>query len=478
MQVGLEEQLGPYQKRIPIITRSVKGRFRHFKSAMLALAWGVYFMLPWMPWGRVDGPGQPVAFDLPGRRFYLFDLIVYPQDVAWLAILLFIAAVLLFFVTTLVGRAFCGYFCFQTLWTDAYMLIEHLIQGERPARIRLSRQPWNTEKWLRVGSTHAVWLVLALVTALTFILYFGDSAEITRNFFTGSGAGAAYLTVGVLTLSTYLAAGLMREQVCIYVCPYGRFQSAMYDTETLTVHYDAKRGEGRFGRAAARAGLRAHQERADSGHGDCIDCGLCVQVCPAGIDIRQGMQYRCISCGLCIDACDSIMDSMGYPRGLIRYDSELNLARSSPEKPRLHWKRLKVLGYGAAMVCMTLYLGYSVTGRSSYDGMVSQVRQPLFVTLSDGRIRNRYEIRITNKSRTEQTFHIGVRGLPASALDLGYLQGVRVKSGRSVVVPASIQLPPAQAARIDEFGFVITPLSKPGETQVETVHFHSGRRPG
>jgi cytochrome c oxidase accessory protein FixG len=241
------------------------------------------------------------------------------------------------------------------------------------------------------------------------------------------------------------------------------------------VHYDAKRGEGLRGRASARTGLRARDERIAAGHGDCIDCGLCMQVCPAGIDIRQGLQYRCISCGLCVDACDGIMDSMGYPRGLIRYDAETNLARPVPGKPRLHWKSLKVLGYGLFMAAASAYLLYSVARQSSYEGTINQIRQPLFVLLSDGQIRNRYEIRIINKAPAEQTFHIGVRGVPEAALDLGQLQDVVVKSGRSVVVPASIHLAPEQAAHVSEFGFVITPLGKPAEARVEAARFYSGQ---
>ena len=224
MQTGLEDQLGLYQKRIPIFTRSVKGRFRRFKTSVLVLAYAIYFLLPWLPWSRLDAPAQAVLFDLPGRRFLIFGLTVYPQDVIWLALLLFIAAILLFFVTGLVGRAFCGYFCFQTLWTDFFIWIEHAIQGERPARVRLYRQPWNREKILKIGSTHALWLLVSFWTGLTFVAYFSYAPQLVVAFFTGQAAAAAYITVSILALSTYAAAGLMREQICTYVCPYGRFQ--------------------------------------------------------------------------------------------------------------------------------------------------------------------------------------------------------------------------------------------------------------
>ncbi|HEX5675945.1 MAG TPA: cytochrome c oxidase accessory protein CcoG, partial [Azonexus sp.] len=323
------------------------------------LAFAIYFLLPWLPWSRLDAPAQAVLFDLPGRRFLIFGLTVYPQDVIWLALLLFIAAILLFFVTGLVGRAFCGYFCFQTLWTDFFIWIEHKVQGERPARVRLYRQPWNGEKVLKVGGTHALWLLTSFWTAMSFVAYFAYAPQLVVDFFTGQGAAAAYITVGILTLSTYAAAGLMREQVCTYVCPYGRFQSVMYEAETLAVHYDARRGEAAHGRAAARAGQRTLAERHEKGLGDCVDCGLCVQVCPVGIDIRDGLQYKCISCGLCIDACNTIMDSFNFPRGLIRYDSEKNLAAATPTKPRVQWKSLKTIGYGVALILMSAYLVYS-----------------------------------------------------------------------------------------------------------------------
>ncbi|MBV5325354.1 MAG: 4Fe-4S binding protein, partial [Rhodospirillaceae bacterium] len=385
MQTGLEDQLGLYQKRIPIFTRSVKGRFRRFKTSVLVLAYAIYFLLPW----------------LPGRRFLIFGLTVYPQDVIWLALLLFIAAIFLFFVTGLVGRAFCGYFCFQTLWTDFFIWIEHKIQGERPARVRLYRQPWDREKVFKVGGTHALWILASFWTGLTFVAYFTYAPQLVVDFVTGQAAAAAYITTGILTLSTYAAAGLMREQICTYVCPYGRFQSVMYEPETLAVHYDAKRGEGTLGRAVVRAGRgivverrraegavaeerrraslsagqRALAERHEKGLGDCVDCGLCVQVCPVGIDIRDGLQYKCISCGLCIDACNTIMDSFGFPRGLIRYDSEKNLAAATPAPPRVQWKRLKTIGYGVALVLMIGYLGYSVATRGSFDRAVNQIRQ-------------------------------------------------------------------------------------------------------
>ena len=478
MQPGLEDQLGLYQKRIPIFTRSVKGKFRRFKTSVLALGYAVFFLLPWLPWDRLDAPAQAILFDLPGRRFLIFGLTVYPQDVIWLALLLFIAAILLFMVTGLVGRAFCGYFCFQTLWTDFYIWIEHWIQGERPARVRLYRQPWDREKLIKVGATHALWLLAAFWTGFTFVAYFTYAPQLVIDFLTGQAAAAAYITTGVLTASTYIAAGLMREQICTYVCPYGRFQSVMYEPETLAVHYDARRGEGAHGRATARAGQRTLAERHEKGLGDCVDCGLCVQVCPVGIDIREGLQYKCISCGLCIDACNTIMDSFNFPRGLIRYDSEKNLASPEPTAPRVQWKSLKTIGYGVALVLMSAYLAYSVATRGSFDRAVNQIRQPLYVVLSNGDIRNRYQIRITNKAAQDQTYVISARGIPADALDLGNFREITIKPGHSGLVQASVRLPPAVAAKTVHFELLITPQGKPAEARSEEVRFDTpGKRP-
>lgn len=445
-----------YFKRIPIVPRSIQGGFRRFKTSVLWLGFAVYFLLPWLPWSRVDAPSQAIMFDIPGRRYLIFSLTVYPQDVFWLALLLFIAAVFLFFMTALVGRAFCGYFCFQTLWTDAFIWLEKFFQGERPARLRLLREPWsNKEKLIKVGATRVAWGALAFWTALTFVLYFGYAPALIADIFTGQAAAAAYITTAALTITTYLAAATLREHVCTFICPYGRFQSAMYDPETLTVHYDRARGEGVAGRKGARTGLRTREERTAAGHGDCVDCGLCVQVCPVGIDIRNGLQYTCISCGLCVDACNTIMDKMGWAHGLVRYDSETNLAKPKPGPVKLHWKSLKVIGYGVSLVLMLAYLVYDMGHRASFEHSIQQVRQPLFVTLSDGAIRNRYQIRLTNISGSEEVFSISARGLPPGALDLGNFQSVKIKNGKSVIVQASVSLTPEMAQRTTNFDFII-----------------------
>jgi cytochrome c oxidase accessory protein FixG len=288
-------------------------------------------------------------------------------------------------------------------------------------------------------------------------------------FVRGEAAAAAYITILALTLTTYLAAGVLREHVCTFICPYGRFQSVMYDPETLAVHYDQRRGEGAGGRMAARTGMRTTEDRSAQGHGDCVDCGLCVQVCPVGIDIRDGLQYKCISCGLCVDACNTIMDKMGWQRGMVRYDSEVNLSKPVPAPVKLHWKSLKVLGYGISLVLMSAYLVYDMTHRNSFEHSIQQIRQPLFVTLSDGSIRNRYQIRLTNISGAEERYRIESRGLPEGALDLGNFHEVIIKNGKSVIIQASVKLDPVRANQIHDFEFLIRTGS--GVTVVDPVHF-------
>ena len=473
LQVGAKPE-SLFQKRIPIYTRSVKGTFRSFKTVMLVLAYVVYLGLPWLPWARHDAPAQAVLFDLVGRRFFIFDLVFYPQDLISLSLLLFIAAALLFFVTGLVGRAFCGYFCFQTLWTDAYIFIESWVQGERPARVRLHKQPWNAEKIGKYTLTHALWLLLAFWTAYSFVMYYGYAPELTQRFFAGDLPFVAYFTVLLLTVTTYIAAGLAREQVCIYMCPYARFQGVMYEPETLAPYYDFLRGEGTAGRAVPRAGSKTREERQAQGIGDCIDCGFCVQVCPAGIDIRKGMQYQCISCGLCVDACNNIMDSVGFPKGLVRYDSEINIESKNPGKPHLDWLRLRTLGYGGVILVMIVALVYNIATRSDVQLSIQPVRQPLFVVLSDGDIRDRYQIHITNKTLDVQSYRIGVRGIPEGALDLGEVGNeVSVRQGKSVMVLANVKLSPEMVSKVNEFDFVITPLSKPDQAITKKVRFYA-----
>jgi len=452
-----------YQKRIPIFPRSVKGAYRNLKYGILFLAYGVYFLLPWLRWARETGPQQALLFDIEGRRFYIFDLVVYAQDIFWLAGFLIIAAWLLFFVTGLAGRVFCGYFCFQTLWTDVYMLIERLVQGERPARIRLFKSGWTGNKIFKMVTTHALWILVAFATGLSFTLYWADAPQLTIDFFTGKAPFPAYATTLFLTLSTYVMAGLAREQVCTYMCPYARFQSVMFDRDTLIVAYDEKRGEGKKGRMKLSKALKDIDVRHEQGYGDCIDCGYCVQVCPTGIDIRDGMQYECITCALCVDACNEIMDSVGYPRGLVRYTSDKVL---NGEKTKIF--KLKNIGYMVGIVATIVALSWSVATRSELELAVRQIRQPLSVTLSDGDIQNSYELKISNKSSKTGRYRISAEGIALSKLDLGNFEEISVPPERNLRIMARIKVSPEKVKQSKTlFHFVITPLNLPTVKPVE-----------
>jgi cytochrome c oxidase accessory protein FixG len=317
-------------------------------------------------------------------------------------------------------------------------------------------------------------MAISVWTAITFAAYFSYAPAFVKDFFMGSAYPGGYFAVLILTFTTYMAAGVAREQICLFACPYARFQGVMYEADTLAVSYDTKRGEGDKGRIIPKAGLKTHAERTVAGHGDCIDCGFCVQVCPTGIDIRDGLQYQCISCGLCIDACNNIMDSVGYPRGLIRYDSEANIASAEPHKPRLEWKRLKVIGYAAALILMTSVLAYNIGTRSNVEVNVQQVRQPLYIMLSDGSIRNRYVIHIVNKTESDEIYTIDVEGISPRALDMHHFRSVSVKAGKGLNMNASVNLSVEEASKVKNFKFLITPASTKQTVKIE-ASFNSDR---
>ncbi len=400
-------------------------------------AYSVYYLLPWLPWSRANGPAQAILFDIPGRRFFVFDKTIYPQDLFWLAGGLIAAAWALFFVTGLFGRVFCGYFCFQTLWTDVYQWVERLVQGDRGARIKLDQQPWHLRKAIKKGLTHTLWLGIAFVTGLTFTLYWDYAPDLVVEFVTGQAPFAAYATTAFLTATTYVMAGLAREQVCTFMCPYSRFQSVMLDTDSLVVTYDTRRGDGRTGRAPLHANHRTRAARQSLGQGDCIDCGYCVQVCPVGIDIRDGLQIQCIHCGLCIDACRQVMDKLHWPHGLIRYTSANALAGR-----RTRWWKWKNVGYASALTVTLAIVGWNLANPVQLTASVDHVRQPLFVRLADGRVQNSYEIKLNNNS--QQTRVVGVRlvGLPQATLDTGHIDRIELGADRSLKLLARVTIPP------------------------------------
>ncbi|MEN9502585.1 MAG: cytochrome c oxidase accessory protein CcoG [Pseudomonadota bacterium] len=457
------------EQKPSIQPRSVEGRFRTIKTGILALAYATFFILPWIRWERAVGPDQAILYDIPGRRYYIFDLVVHAQDIFWLTALLFLAAVLLFFVTTLFGRVFCGYFCFQTLWMDAFRWIERKIQGDRVARLRLEKQPWDKEKIRKIGLTHAAWLFLSLWTGLSFSLYWGDAFELTGQFFTGNAPAAMYGATFILMGTTYAAAGWVKEYICMHICPYSRFQSVMFDQDTMIVSYDTPRGEGKTGRIKPVKDMRDQTKRQEAGHGDCVDCGLCVQVCPTGVDIRKGLQIGCIHCALCIDACDGIMDKQGWKRGLIRYTSEHAL-----EGKKTQIFKLRTIGYGVATLLATVYLIWSIGNSKQLEASAVQVRNPLFVTLSDGRIQNSFEVKINNKTMEHARYHLSLENLPNAELDMGNFTELKVKADDSlrVLVKVRYNVQPGDDQKNHAFQFKLVPLEgKVTEPVIIPSHF-------
>ncbi len=390
-----------FAKREKIYPRRVSGRYRSLKWVAMIVTLGIYYLVPFLRWDRgPTAPDQAVLIDLPNRRAYWFFIEIWPQEVYYLTAILVFAAILLFFVTSLFGRVWCGYFCPQTVWTDLFVWTERLVQGDRNARKKLQEGPWTLEKIRKIGITHMIWLVIAWCTAGSFVLYFNDAPTLVRSFLEFDVSPTVLTFIAGLTFSTYIMAGFAREQVCIYMCPYARFQAAMFDRDTLIIGYDQDRGEP-----------RGHHKKGDSweGRGHCIDCTACVQVCPTGIDIRKGLQMECIACGLCVDACNDVMAKVGLPPGLIRYDTENNIERRRAGQPDvLKLLRPRTIYYSVVLCALFAFVVYSLVNRSLLELHVLHDRNPLYVTLSDGDIRNGYEIKILNKSHAHKSYMLDV----------------------------------------------------------------------
>lgn len=418
--------LNLYEKREKIFTRSVEGfyqRLRLFTGWPLLLG---YFVSPWL---MIDGR-QAIFFDLPERKFHIFWLTFWPQDFGLLAWALVIAAFLLFFVTTLFGRVWCGYTCPQTVWTAIFMWAEQVAEGERHQRIRLDKAPWSLSKVYKRTLKHAMWIGFALLTGVTFVGYFYDIRELIVDAATFELPLVAVWWTAFFTGATYINAGWMREQVCLYMCPYARFQSAMFDSDTLIVSYDAARGEPRGPR-------KKSADPEALGLGACIDCQYCVQVCPTGIDIRDGLQYECINCALCIDACDSIMEKMGYEPGLIAYTTENKLAGHG-----WTWKRPKLIGYGVALVVMMLVFTGTIFLRVPLELDVQRSRAELYQQVPGGLVQNTYTVKIINMSDEPHDFRLSVEGLPSP--QLVPRNTLRVPGGEIGELALSVQVDPDQ----------------------------------
>lgn len=426
-----------YAARVKIFPRRVKGEFRRFKWIVMFVTLGIYYLTPFLRWDRGPyAPDQAVLIDLANRRFYFFFIEIWPQEFYYVAGLLIMAGLGLFLATSAVGRAWCGYTCPQTVWVDLFLVVERAIEGDRNARMKLDKAPWTLDKvWKRV-TKHGIWLLIGILTGGAWIFYFADAPTLAVDFVTGKAAPVAYFTVAILTFTTYVFGGLMREQVCTYMCPWPRIQAAMMDENALTVTYNDWRGEprSRHSKKAIAAGETV---------GDCVDCNACVAACPMGIDIRDGQQLECITCALCIDACNSVMDKIGKPRGLISYatladyNANMNLATNNGASPidpkrvydapnqlsdsvqRLSWKKMlrpRTLIYLAIWLLVGLTLLFSLNMRQRIGINVLHDRTPQYVLLSDGSIRNGYTVKLLNMIPTPRVFRLAIDGLPGATL--------------------------------------------------------------
>jgi cytochrome c oxidase accessory protein FixG len=390
-----------YAVQEKIYPREVSGTFARLRVASMIVLLGIYYIGPWLTWGG----RQALLFDLPARKFYIFGLVLWPQDFFLLSWLLIIAALSLFFFTALAGRLWCGYACPQTVWTEAFLFMERITEGRGPARRKLDAGPWNGNKIARKSAKQALWIVFSLWTGFTFVGYFTPIRELGPAVLAASLGGWEAFWILFYGFATYGNAGFMREQVCKYMCPYARFQSAMFDRDTLIISYDDKRGEPRGSRA------RGTDAKAQ-GIGDCIDCRMCVQVCPTGIDIRKGLQYECIACAACIDACDGVMDKMQSPRGLIRYATQHSI-----EGKRTHVLRPRVMIYATLLgVICAAFLGVLLL-RTPLELDVIRDRNALYRESRPGYIENVYTLRIINKDARAHRFDLAVAGLPTVAIE-------------------------------------------------------------
>ncbi len=411
-----------YVAQEKIYPREIDGRFAKLRVLSVWVLLGLYYVLPWISWnGR-----QAVLFDLPARKFFIFGLVFWPQDFIFLALLLIIAALALFFFTAIGGRLWCGYACPQTVWTETFLWMERFVEGDRAARQKLDRGPWNANKLARKSAKQFLWVTFALWTGFTFVGFFTPIRTLGDEVINLALGPWETFWVLFYAFATYGNAGYLREQVCKYMCPYARFQSAMFDKDTLVITYDEERGEPR---GARKRGTDAREQ----GLGDCIDCTWCVQVCPTGIDIRKGLQIECIACAACIDACDEIMDKMGSPRGLIRYTTEHALHH---EPTRL--LRPRVLIYGALLSVLIMGFVTAIVLRSPVSLDVIRDRNTLYRLTDDGNVDNVYTLRILNKTEREQTFRIEARGASPLTLVPGERE-YRVASGTVYSLPLRVR---------------------------------------
>ena len=404
-----------YAARKKIYPQKIQGRFRNIKWSLMLLTLGIYYFTPFIRWDRgPNAPDQAVLIDFPGRRFYFFFIEIWPQEVYYITGLLILAAMMLFLMNAVAGRLWCGYLCPQTVWTDLFYAVERLVEGDRRERMKADKGGWTMTLVMEKLTKNALWILIAWWTGGAWVLYFADAPTLVRDLATFNASAVAYMWIGILTFTTFLLAGYAREQVCVYMCPWPRIQAALTDEWALNVTYRYDRGEPRMSVKQAKR-TEARGEHA----GDCIDCYQCVAVCPTGIDIRDGLQLECIQCGLCIDACDTVMDKIGRPTGLIGYDTDINIARREEGKaPIYRFIRPRTIIYAVIIALVAAIMLWSLATRDRLDVSVIHDRNPLFVQLSDGGIRNGYTMRISNKHLQESDFELSLAGLPGAALNV------------------------------------------------------------
>lgn len=444
---------GFYQKHKKIYPRKTKGMFTTLRKLSVWGLLGLYYLLPWLKWN-----GHPlVLFDLPARKFHLFGMTFWPQDFFYLAVLLILAALLLFFVTALAGRVWCGYACPQTVWSEVYIWIEQWVEGDRPQQIKLDNAPWDRVKIGKKVLKQVLWIFFSLWTGFTFVGFFVPVEELWFELASGTLSGWMLFWILFYSFATYGNAGFLREQVCLYMCPYARFQSAMFDKDTMIISYDEARGEPRGSRK------RSAEKPADKG--DCVDCTLCVQVCPTGIDIRDGLQYQCIGCAACIDACDSIMDKMGYPRGLVRYTTEHTLNGGTT-----HVLRPRTFIYAGLLFAIAAALMYSVLQRVPLEMDIIRDRNALYRDMGDGNIENIYTLKVINMDEAEHKYTISVSGIEGMSLEGA--GNVVVGSGKVTEVPVSVKANPDKMnSRSQEVFFHIEAADNPSLAQTQKARF-------
>ena len=443
-----------YESAKKIYPREIGGRFDNLSKLATIILLGLFYAVPWMNWDE----RQAILFDLPARKFYLIGLTLWPQDFPYLAMLLMILALSLFFFTALAGRLWCGFACPQTVWTEIFIWMEQWTEGTRSQRMKLDKAPWSWNKLRRKGSKQFLWITFSMWTGFTFVGYFTPIRELGAEIVTLSVGGWTLFWGLFYGVATYGNAGYMREQVCKYMCPYARFQSAMFDKDTLIISYDEERGEPRGSR-------KRSVDHREAGLGDCIDCQLCVQVCPTGIDIREGLQYECIACAACIDACDSIMDKMDYPRGLVRYTTENALHNKGT-----HVLRPRMIVYGVILLALIAGLTTSMATRTPVILDVIRDRNALYRELPGDMIENAYTLKLINQDEQDRAFVLDVTGVDGITLD-GVGETITVEGGGVLSLPVR-----ARARREDSYGimsiqFILTAVDDEGVTVTEDSRF-------